>query len=149
MISQWRVRSTNSNRHWARWRNHIELAQWRVKSTNPTRHWASWTHHIQLSQWRVGSSNPTCHWTSWTHNIQLAQWRVGSISSNFPSGNLDHSHTMHSRLWNSLFRVSIKLSLVSSRSKLPLKFYVKNDKDLFSRMNLNQLNKTIPVTLTP
>ena len=116
--------------------------------------------YIQLTQWLVGLVDSTCHRTSWTWLIQLARWRVSnlpdgeldrpiqltqqrieSVLSNSPSGELDQSHTMHSRVRNSLLRVSIKLSLVSSRSELSLKLYDKNDKNLFSRISSNRSYK--------
>lgn len=47
------------------------------------------------------------------------------------------------------FAISIKLSLVSSRSELPLKLYDKNGRDLFSRETSSQLYKTVTINSTP
>ena len=137
-----------------------------------TRRQAKWASHTQLAQWRVGNTTSNSPNGELDRPIQLAVWLVGWTTSNSPNGGLDQpnparrwaswitlvqirlcqmdqSRTMQSCLWNSFLRVLIKLSLVSSQSKLLLKLYDKNDEDLFSRISSNQSYKLIMVNLTP
>ena len=73
--------------------------------------------------------------------IQLTQPRVGSVFSKLVVVELDQSRTMHSSLWNFSLPASVKLSLVSFQSELPLKFTEKNNKDLFSRIKFGSIVK--------
>ncbi|KAF3535323.1 hypothetical protein F2Q69_00021787 [Brassica cretica] len=65
---------------------------------------------------------------------QVAIWRPGRCPSLSPYGDTtgpSQHFALSSRLHRFLLRASVTLSLVSSRSELPLEFYEKHRQDLF------------------
>lgn len=102
----------------------------------------SWINHFQLTQRRIESTKSNSSLGELDDPSLTRQQRVGSVSSSFVFADSDQSKTMHYRLQNSPLWVSVELSLISSRSELPLKLYGKNDKSLFSRMKMKMVNLT-------
>ena len=90
---------------------------------------------------KLDDPSPTFQTASWIIRLQLAQRRVGSVLFKFAFVKLDQSRTMHFNLRNFPLRASVKLSLVSSQSELPLKLYRKKNKDLFSRIKFGSIVK--------
>ena len=131
-------------------------SQQRVGSTNPTRSSNSSLgeldeHHSTrpTARWSTNPPRPTVSWINQSNSplgeldepFQTRPTASCSVFSSFAFAELDQTRTMQSRLRNSPLWVSVELSLVSSRSELPLKLYRKNEKNLFSCISSDQSYK--------